>query len=159
MNENSKINPVINQKITEQIHSKIKPEMKDIALKLFSIHLAVAIVTLSFCPQLGVSTFNTGLDLAHKFMSLGKYSCELFCGFLFTSSSIAVSFLFLSRDEIRLLRYNKTFLAALFVLVSIGGLLMFNTKLFVELSILWLVGTLFGVVGTLELGSFLLRKI
>ncbi len=158
MNNNLKIPTSLSDKIKQEISGKIRPDIKTIFLKLFIVHLGVAIVTLSFCPQLGVSTFNTGLDLAHKFMALGKYSCELFCGFLFTSSSVAVSFLFLSRDEIRFLRFNKTFLASLLVLVSIGGLLMFNQKLFVELSLLWLIGTMFGVVGTLEIGAFVLKR-
>ena len=159
MNNQNKISQAVNERIKETIKNKIKPDIKIIFLKLFVVHLSVAIFTLSFCPQLGVSTFNTGFDIAHKLLALSKETCELFCGFFFTSSSIAVSLFFLTRDEIRFLRFNKTFLASTFVLVSIGMLLMFNSQLFVELSILWLVGTLVGVVGTLELGTIFIKKL
>ena len=62
-------------------------------------------------------------------------------------------------SRIRVKKYKKGYLASVFVLVSIGLLLMFNSKLFVELSILWLIGTLFGVISTIEIGAYILKRI
>lgn len=159
MYEKKLISDQVSAKIIESVKNKIKPDIKSIFLKLFVVHLAVALVTLSVCPQLGVSSFKTNIDFSHMFLMFGDKGCELICGFFFTSASIAVSFLFLTRDEVRFLSFNKTYLASVFILISIGLLLMFNSQLFVELSILWLIGTFIGVVGTLELGAFILRYV
>lgn len=159
MNDKKLVSTEVNERIISLVTNKIKPDIKSIFLKLFIVHLGVALVTLSICPQLGVSSFKTGLNLSHSFLMFGEKGCELVCGFFFTSSSIAVSLFFLSRDEIRFLRFNKIYLSSLFVLISIGLLLMFNSQLFVELSVLWLVGTLAGVVGALEVGALILKRI
>jgi hypothetical protein len=159
MIEKKLVDEQLSYKIIQKIKSKIKPDIKNIFLKLFLVHLSVALFTLSVCPQLGVSSFKTNLNFSHAFLAFGDKGCELFCGFFFTSASIAVSFLFLTRDEVRFLRFNKTYLASVFILCSIGFLLMFNSQLFVELSILWLLGTFIGVIGTLEIGAFILRYV
>ncbi len=159
MNEKKIVDEQLSYKIIQKIKSKIKPDIKSIFLKLFLVHLSVALFTLSVCPQLGVSSFKTNLNFSHVFLAFGDKGCELFCGFFFTSASIAVSFIFLTRDEVRFLRFNKTYLASVFILSSIGFLLMFNSQLFVELSILWLLGTFIGVIGTLEVGAYILRYV
>lgn len=160
MRQNPKmISAIMNEKIIEDIKSRIMPDIKRIFLKIFLVHLATALVTLSICPQLGVTSFNTGINISHLFMTFGKIGCDLFCGFFFTSASISISLFFLSRDEIRFIKHRKSYLASVFVLFSIGLLLMFNSKLFVELSIIWLIGTLFGVVSTIEIGAYLVRKV
>lgn len=157
--KNTIVREEISVKILNQIKGKIIPDVKKIFLKLFIVHCLVALVTLSVCPQLGVSTFKTGLNIIHTMSFLGQYTCELVCGFFFTSTSILVSLIFLSRDEVRYLSYKKFYLASIFVLISIGGLLMFNSALFVELSLLWLIGTMAGVLFTIELGSFIFRHL
>lgn len=159
MNDKKLVSPQMEERIIDAVRSKIIPDIKNIFLKIFLVHISVAFVTLSVCPQLGVSSFKTGIDISHFFASFGEMGCDLFCGFFFTSASIAVSLFFLSRDEIRFIKYKKGYLASVFVLVSIGLLLMFNSKLFVELSILWLVGTLFGVISTIEIGAYILKRI
>jgi hypothetical protein len=159
MDEKKLVNEYLSSKILSTIKDKIRPDVKLVFLKLFLVHLVVALMTLSVCPQFGISLLKTNIDFSHYFLLFGERGCELICGFIFTSTSIAVSFLFLTRDEVRFLKFNKIYLASIFILVSIGLLLMFNSQLFVELSILWLFGTFAGVVGTLEIGAFILRYV
>jgi hypothetical protein len=149
----------MDERVLKSIKKRILPSAGAVLLKIFLIHISVALFTLSICPQLGVSTFHTGINLSHTFMHLGKVWCDFICGFFFTSTSITAALIILTRDEFRFIRFKKLSMAFIFILCSIGFLLMFNSKLFLELSLLWLIGTTFGVVSTIELGAYFFKRI
>jgi hypothetical protein len=154
MNNEEIIPSKLNQKILNEIKSRIYLDIKHILLKLFVIHLVVAVGTLSICPQMGVSTFKTNINLMYLFMNFGKLVCDLACGALFTGASVLMACIFLSHDELRILRSNKILAAASLALISIGGLLVLNPSFFLEFSVLWLIGMIFGSVISFEIGSF-----
>ncbi|MDD4976812.1 MAG: hypothetical protein PHY93_20825 [Bacteriovorax sp.] len=157
MKENSQVSNDLSNKILADIKNKINPDIKIIFLKLFIIHLGSAIGTLSICPQLGASTFKTHLNLIHHLNFFGAKYCDLTCGIFFTGVSMVIALLILSRDEIRVLKFNKFYTASVLILFSLSFLLMLNPNLFLEFSILWLLGTMLGTIGVLEIGGRILR--
>lgn len=156
MTEN-KIPEKINNDILSAIKARINPPYHNILWKLFSIHLAVGAITMGLCPQLGISTFKSNINLMHYFMYWGKTSCDIFCGLFFTSTSMLVAYLILSYDEKRVIRAKKILSSLALILFSIGFLIMFNPSLFVELSVLWIVGAFLGAFLSIEVGQVLIR--
>jgi hypothetical protein len=155
MNEKIEIPKELTTKILREIKSRILLDVKPILLKLFVIHLIVAIGTLSICPQMGFSTFKTNINLMYWFMHFGKVICDLACGALFSGTSVIMACLLLSRDELRVLRSNKILASLSLALMSAGGLLIFSPLFFLEFSILWLVGVIIGSFVSLEIGNLL----
>lgn len=153
----NKIPENIDYNILSAIKAKINPPYHTILLKLFSIHLAVAAITLGLCPQLGISTFKSNINLMHYFMYWGKTSCDIFCGLFFTSTSMLVAYLILSYDEKKVIRSKKILSSLALILFSIGFLVIFNPGLFVELSVLWIGGAFLGSFLSIELGQVLIR--
>lgn len=153
----NKISNQINEKILNDIKSRLNPDLKTLLLKVFTIHLATAILTLSICPQFGFSIFKSGFNLMDLFMKIGPHFCDFACGVFFTSTSILSAIVILSRDELRVLRSRKLLVSSTIVLSSLGFLLMLNPELFVQFSILWLIGSIGGVIISLEAGSRVLQ--
>lgn len=149
----------LNYKILNDIKSRLIPDLKIILLKLFAIHLACAIATLSICPQFGFSTFKTNLNLMDVFMKIGPHFCDFACGAFFTTTSMIFVLILLSRDEIRVLRYRPFLLITTMILSSLGFLLMVNPGLFLGFTLLWLVGAIVGVIGSMEMGFRVISKI
>lgn len=150
---NKKIPVSIETRILSDIKNRINPNLKIIFLKLFVVHLFTAIVTLSFCPQLGFQTFPSSINLMHVFMNLGQDFCNLACGTFFTATSIAVALFMISRDELRVLRHHRVTAVLSIVLSSIGFFVIMNPPLFFELSLLWISGAIIGAGLTLEVGT------
>jgi hypothetical protein len=148
----------VNHKILAEIKSRLSPDTKILLLKLFAIHLVTALVTLSVCPQFGLAVFRTNFNLMDIFMKFGgPHFCDFACGLFFTTTSMVSAFVVLGRDEIRVLRYKKTLATLTMILSSFGFLLMLNPQLFVQFSFLWLLGSVGGVVLSLEIGAKALR--
>jgi hypothetical protein len=154
MNNEEVIPTKLNTKILNDIKSRIFLDIKPILLKLFVVHLVVAIGTLSICPQMGATTFKTNINLMYAFMHYGKLICDLTCGTFFAGTSVLMACIFLSQDELRVIRSNKILAAASLALVSIGGLLILNPSFFLEFSILWLVGVILGSIISFEIGTY-----
>lgn len=147
------ISKKIQEKILNDIHSKLNPPFQKIILKMFAIHLSVALITMSLCPQLGLSTFKTNINLMNYFMYFGKTSCNILCGIFFLSTSMFVSFLVLSHDEDRIIRSKRWLSTLCLILFSIGFFIIFNPRLFIEFSFLWLLGAFIGALISIEIGS------
>jgi hypothetical protein len=153
----NKIPDAITNNILNSIKNKLNPPYHIILLKLFSIHLAVGALTMGLCPQMGISTFKTSINLMQYFMYWGKTSCDIFCGIFFTSTSMLVAYLILSFDEKRVIRSKKILSSMALVLFSIGLLIIFNPHLFVQLSLLWITGAFFGAFLSIEMGQLFAR--
>lgn len=154
MTEN-KIPEHINQNILDSIHTKLNPPYAVILLKLFSVHLAVGAITMGLCPQMGLSTFKTNLNLMNYFMYFGSFYCDIFCGLFFTFTSMLSTFLILSHDEKRVIRSRRLISSLGLILFSIGFFIIFNPNLFVQLSFLWIIGAFLGAVLSIEIGQIL----
>lgn len=147
----------LNEKILNEIKTRLNPDLKILFLKLFAIHLVTAVVTLSICPQFGLAIFRTNLNLMDIFMKISPQFCDLACGGFFTMTSMISALFILSRDELRVLRHKRILAILTITLSSIGFLIMLNPQMFLEFTFLWLVGCVLGVVLSLELGTRALR--
>ncbi len=157
MNE-KKIPSALDDKILEKIKNELQPNMLHLLLKVFLIHLVTAVFTLAVCPQFGFKTFNVDINLMHSFMFLGMPFCYLLCGVFFTACSVISASLILKRDEIRALRFQKIASTLLMVLTSVSFFIIMKPELFVEFSIMWLIGAVLGTTLTLEISGRVLAK-
>jgi hypothetical protein len=146
----NKIPTALSDKILNDIHEKLHPKISHLIAKVFVIHFMTAAITLSVCPQFGFKLFKLPVNLMNTFMVFGMPVCNFLCGLFFTATSIGVASLVLKRDEVRSLKFQKTLLSLALILSSIGFFWIMNPQMFLEFSVLWLIGALVGVMGTLE---------
>lgn len=154
----NKIPTHINEKILTEIHGRLVPKLSHVILKLFSVHLMTAVITLTVCPQFGMKLFKLPVNLMNSFMVFGMPVCYFLCGVFFTATSIMMAAFILKRDEIRALKYNKILAAAALILSSIGFFGIMSPNFFLEFSMLWLIGAITGVVMTLEVSARILTR-
>ncbi|MBC7539683.1 MAG: hypothetical protein H7281_12745 [Bacteriovorax sp.] len=148
----------LNERITKAVYNKLHPKMSALVAKVFAIHMATAVVTLSMCPQFGFSTFKLHFNLMYSFMVFGMPVCNFLCGLFFTMTSTIMASIILKRDEVRALKFHKTLASSLLILTSIGFFGIMNPDFFLEFSFLWLLGAILGVVLTLEVSSRILAR-
>ena len=148
----------IDQKILSDIHTRLHPKLSHLTAKIFLVHSLTAVITLSVCPQFGFKLFQLPINLMHSFMFLGLPLCNFLCGLFFTMTSMLVASVVLKRDEIRALRFKKILVSLFLILSSIGFFSIMNPNLFLEMSLLWLLGALIGIVFTLEVSSRILAR-
>jgi hypothetical protein len=154
----NKIPTSLNEKIKKQVYNNLHPKMSTLIAKVFAIHLATAILTLSVCPQFGLKLLKLPVNLMHSFMTLGLPACNFLCGIFFTATSMIMASLILRRDEVRALKFQKILAASTLILSSIGFFSIMNPNLFLEFSFLWLAGAILGVVLTLEVSTRILTR-
>lgn len=152
----NKIPNQVSEKILADVHRKLNPSLSALIAKVFCIHLVTAIVTLSVCPQFGIKLFKLPVNLMHSFMVFGLPICNFLCGVFFTATSIMIAGFVLNRDELRVMKFQKTLLSAVLLLSSIGFFGIMNPNLFLEFSFMWLLGAILGIIFTLKI-SFSLR--
>ena len=155
---NTKISGAVNDKILSTVKNKLHPKISLLLVKLLLIHTSTALITLSLCPQFGFKLFKLPINLMYSFMILGMPVCNFLCGLFFTTTSMIVASIILERDELRALKFKKTLAAGSLLLASIGFFSIMNPQLFVEFSILWLIGAFSGIVLTLEVSSRVLAR-
>jgi hypothetical protein len=155
----SEIPSTISEKILSNVKAEIIPDRRQLLLKVFVIHLLTAVVTLSICPQFGISTFKMNFNLMHTFMVFGMSACYLLCGAFFTASSVLMASFVLKRDEIRALRFQKTLLTFTLLLSSVSFFLIMKPELFIEFALLWLIGAIVGSVTAVEVSGRILQKV
>lgn len=150
--------PHINEQILKEIYERLHPKTSHVILKIFSVHLMTAVLTLSICPQFGITFFKSPFNLISTFMIFGMPICNFLCGLFFTTASIVVASFILKRDEMRTLKYNKILVTAALLLSSIGFFSIMNSTFFLELSLLWLIGATMGIIMTLEISGRILTR-
>lgn len=147
----------VNEKILSEIKSRLNPDLKTLLLKVVFIHLITALVSLSVCPQFGFALFRTNLNLMDLFMKISPQFCDLACGAFFTMASVMSALVVLSRDELRMIRHRQMLATMILTLSSIGFLIMLNPQLFVQFTLLWILGCIGGAWLTLGLGARALK--
>ena len=146
------------KKIIGAVRRSLFPDFKWLLSKVLFIHVFTSLLTLLVCPQMGFSLIKSKFNLMDLFMKVGPQFCDFACGAFFTSVSVSFIFLLLSRDEFRFLRYKPFIMISVMMLSSLGFLLMLNPDLFVQLTLLWVVGALAGILGAMEIGFRLQSK-
>jgi hypothetical protein len=154
----TKIPNELKQNIMDHVRGKLHPNLPHLMLKFFIIHIIAGIFTLALCPQFGFTTFKLPFNLMNTFMIFGMAVCNFLCGIFFTATSVILSAFVLERDELRALKHKKTLATLTLLLSSIGFFSIMNPNVFLELSLLWLLGAAMGVIFTLEIGGRLMVK-
>jgi hypothetical protein len=130
----------IDQVILNDIRNKLHPKLSTLLLKIFSLHLIAAIISLSLCPQFGFRLFDLNFNLMNSFMIFGMSFCQLMCGAFFSLMSVTFILTGLNRDERRYIKYHQHILASVILLTSIGFFAIMKIDLFLEFSLFWILG-------------------
>lgn len=72
---------------------------RKILLKFLLFQFLGALFSLSVCPQFGIGLVE-GHGIAHIFRVIGDWACAFFCGSLFLSSGLMLSFLAMKGEEL-----------------------------------------------------------
>lgn len=96
---------------------------KEIILKFIGYQILGALFSLSFCPQFGLG-MNTGHNISHYFMSFGMWACAAFCGSLFLSTGVIVTFMGMKGEEIWWVWRRYKFPAVFFPAILWTGLML-----------------------------------
>src|SRR5687767_9104218 len=97
----------LSDRIVSKVYHELNPGLIQVFAKLFLVHAATALFTLSVCPQLGFRLLGDGMGLMHYFMSLGEHGCMAACGFFFLSVSLLVAALVMRPEEVRVIRKHR----------------------------------------------------
>jgi hypothetical protein len=142
----------LSEPVFAQVHQDLHPSVWRTFSKLSLIHFAVALVTLSICPQFGIRLLGDGMGLMSAFMGLGKLGCPLACGFFFTGTTLLVASFVLRAEEIRALRRNRVTELFALTLLSLGFFVMIRAEIALGFALLWMLGSIMGSLLVLELG-------
>ena len=74
-------------------------QKKTILTKFILYQFLGAFFTLSFCPQFGIGLVE-GHGITHYFRLIGDWACALFCGSLFLSAGMILSFIGMKGEEL-----------------------------------------------------------
>lgn len=72
---------------------------RSIIIKFISFFMIGALFSMSVCPQFGLGLVE-GHGITHVFRMIGDWACAAFCGALFLSSGIAVTFMGMKGEEL-----------------------------------------------------------
>jgi hypothetical protein len=72
---------------------------RSILSKFIFYQLLGALFTLSFCPQFGIG-FVDGHGISHFFRVIGDWACAAFCGSLFLSAGMVISYIGMKGEEL-----------------------------------------------------------
>lgn len=134
----------ISKKILTKINSDLNPSATTVFAKLFITHAITGTLSLTICEQFGVAPFRTGFSLSHYFMKFGHNVCLFLCGFLFVSLSVVMARFILRNEDFRVLGKNAKFQIPILSMVSLSIFWMIGAEIFLELSLLWLLGAMLG---------------
>jgi hypothetical protein len=132
-----------------KVTADLNPPTWKVFFKLGLVHAVVGSLTLLICPQFGLGP---RLGLMTYLMKLGPHVCMFGCGTLFLGVSALVSAFLLRPEEIRVLRKTVLLQFPLLGLASIGVFLLFGAAVVVNLALVWILGSILGGLGSLELG-------
>lgn len=137
--------------VLHQVEQDLNPSPWRVFRKAGLIQVVMGFITLLFCPQFGLSL--TGIHgIMHVFMRYGDTACMFGCGLLFAGSSLLVSSIALSPDEVRAFRKHRTLQFALLGLLTMGTFLCLGAEVWETLTLVWLAGYFLGGIASLELG-------
>lgn len=74
-------------------------QAKSILLKFLAFQIIGASFSMSVCPQFGLGLVE-GHGITHVFRMIGDWACAAFCGTLFLSSGMIVSFIGMKGEEL-----------------------------------------------------------
>ncbi len=142
-----------------KVRTDLNPRAGAVFLKLAGIHAVVGGITLLFCPQFNVNPLFGGIGLMSLFMRYGERVCMMGCGSVFMGGSLLVASLVLRPEEVRVIRRTEVLQMGLLALLSVGAFICADSSVIGGLALFWVLGSIFGGLGTFELGWAVRRRL
>jgi hypothetical protein len=100
---------------------------RSILSKFILYQLLGAFFTLTFCPQFGVG-FIEGHGITHIFRVIGDWACAAFCGSLFLSAGMVISYIGMKGEELWWVWRHYKFSLVLLPAVMWSSLMLMNVS-------------------------------
>lgn len=97
--------------------------------RFLAFQLLGALISLSFCPQFGLSFFLEGHGFTHHLRMIGDWACAFFCGTLFLGSGALLALFFMKAEELWWLWKRRQLALITLPALSWGVLMLFNVSL------------------------------
>ncbi|MBX9768506.1 MAG: hypothetical protein K2X47_14625 [Bdellovibrionales bacterium] len=140
--------------LTERILSRVKADLNPDPLRLFGkigvIQIFVGLFVAVLCPQFGLGLYES-TRLMEFFMQFGHYTCMVACGGFFVGSTAVVSNIFLTTEELRVVRERKISYFATLSILSMGAFIALGGEVAFSFGMVWLLGALFGSIALFEI--------
>ncbi|CBW25808.1 putative membrane protein [Halobacteriovorax marinus SJ] len=149
----------LSHSIVERVAAELNPNKSIVFAKLLFLQLFVGILTMLFCPQFQMSLTNNH-QLFHYFHhNFGEYICMMICGAIFLGSGAVVAAYTLDLEEVRVIRRTNGLFYLAISGIALVGFLTFGAKLYLDLTLIWVIGASLGASVMLALNNFLRRKL
>jgi len=126
----------------DKVHRELHPHLVRILAKFFSLHVAGAVVTLTFCAQFGLSLGSSATLLSKYLLHLNPALCFLTCGAVWILAGQSLSYLLLTIDEQRVLGQYRWWAASCVIGASYFLFVLAGSFHSFEWSIFWILGAL-----------------
>ncbi len=120
----------LNQRVLAGVCCDLATSRPVLLFKSVLIHILVAALTLSFCPQFNVGPMGEGITSAlYALMRLHPLFCAAFCGSIFLGSSALALVLVLKKSELAVLRKESWWIYSLLASFSLSFFMIVGTPL------------------------------
>lgn len=109
----------LTQSVFDRIERTIEPPLNHVLPRFFGVNIAVALLTLTICPQFGIGPVGGGHGIAAFFMEINMTACALFCGSFFIGFSTLIATFFLSPLEMKTIYRSSLWLVPVFTFVAL----------------------------------------
>lgn len=134
----------LNSYVFSQVAKDLNPSELSVFVHLSFVCMIAGAISLSFCPQFGVSLSPYHLSLMSYFQALGVIGCGLACGAVFLGSSVLIAGFVLRPEQIKVLVDSRGLQFSALALLSMGALICLGGELVTaEYVIAWLVSSVF----------------
>lgn len=141
-----------------QILRELNPSARKVFAKVTLIHFLVGTLSLTFCPQFGVS-LTSSMGLMPYLMRFGEAACMIGCGAMFTGVSLLVASFALRLEELRVLRRHSILQIGSLATLSLGAFLCLGAEVIAGLGVVWIAAALVGGVVSLQAGWHIKRLV
>ncbi len=145
----------LREKIIGMVERDLNPSLQSVFFKVLAVHAVTSLISLSLCSQFGIRALPV-LDLMNSVMKIaGESLCMVFCGALYLGFSALVISFMLRIEELRLVQKHKFLQVSFLSGASLGVFLCLGAEVLWGPSLLWLLGSLAGGIGSLKVGSMI----
>lgn len=129
----------LKEKLKAEIHQRLNPSWSKVFIKLAMIQFVTSFFVMIICPQFNLGFFPHS-PLGHLLMSLGDIACNLACGAIFLGTGTIAAVLFMTADELRVLRPKSFISHFLLGVIALLSFMVFGVEFQFMLFAAWLVG-------------------
>lgn len=143
----------LSAKINAEIHARLHPTLVQVLWRLALLHLAVSVITISFCPHFGVQLISGFDGVSGWFMQWGMQACMAGCGAFFMGAGLLASALLIPRDYIVALKRHALWQGTVLTFLSGTMLMALGQPIGILLFAFWVAGGVSAAALALWLGS------